>query len=201
MKFYVIFFALLVIGFYVALTQVIPGFGKVKLPVLSYVQPFRFTNQDGKPVTNQDLAGKVYVAEYFFTSCRGICPNMNNNMRKVVYEAYKNESDFVILSHTCDPDNDSVPVIKKYADSMKVNTARWWFVTGPKDSLYMLARNSYLVDDPKNNLQNIEDEFLHTQYFALVDQKGQVRKIVDGLKTDELEELKKYIGVLLKEGD
>jgi protein SCO1 len=198
LKFYLIFFVLLVVGFYVALTQVIPGFGDVKLPILSYVQPFSFTNQDGRKVTNKDLEGKVYVAEYFFTTCKGICPIMNTNMR-TVYDKYKNESEFVILSHTCDPETDSVAQIKKYADSMAVNTARWWFVTGPKDSLYMTARNSYLLDDPKNNFQSIDDQFLHTQYFALVDRKGQVRKIVDGLKQEELDELNKYIGVLLKE--
>lgn len=198
LKFYLIFFVLLVVGFYVAITQVIPGFGDVKLPILSYVQPFSFTNQDGRKVTNKDLEGKVYVAEYFFTTCKGICPVMNTNMR-TVYDKYKNESEFVILSHTCDPETDSVAQIKKYADSMAVNTARWWFVTGPKDSLYMTARNSYLLDDPKNNFQNIDDQFIHTQYFALVDRKGQVRKIVDGLKQEEVDELNKYIGVLLKE--
>ena len=183
-----------------ALTQVIPGFGDVKLPILSYVQPFSFTNQDGRKVTNKDLEGKVYVAEYFFTTCRGICPIMNSHMR-TVYDKFKNESEFVILSHTCDPETDSVAQIKKYADSMAVNTARWWFVTGPKDSLYMTARNSYLLDDPKNNFQNIDDQFIHTQYFALVDRKGQVRKIVDGLKQEEVDELNKYIGVLLNEGN
>lgn len=198
LKFYVLFFVLLVIGFYVALTQVIPGFGDVKLPILSYVRPFHFTNQDGKPVTQQNVNGKVYVAEYFFTTCQSICPVMNTNMRDI-YEAYKNEPGFVILSHTCDPDTDSVQQIKKYADSMKVNTEKWWFLTGPKDSLYLTARNSYLLDDSENNLQNIDDQFLHTQYFALVDKNGQVRKIVDGLKKDELKELKEAIPGLLKE--
>ena len=198
LKFYIIFFVVLVLGFYYALTQVIPGFGKVKLPILSYVQPFRFTNQDGKYVTNQDVTGKVYVAEYFFTTCQSICPIMNTNMVDV-YQQYKDEPDFLILSHTCDPDNDSVAQIKKYADSLSVNTKQWIFLTGPKDSLYMAARNSYLLDDSENNLQNINDQFLHTQYFALVDKKGQVRKIVDGLKKEELQELKKYIGALLKE--
>src|SRR5690349_21631007 len=82
-KFYLIFFALMVVGFYVALTQVIPGFGKVKLPVLNYVKQFSFINQDGKRVTNQDVAGKVYVAEYFFTTCKSICPVMNTNMRDI----------------------------------------------------------------------------------------------------------------------
>jgi protein SCO1/2 len=197
-KFYTIFFALMVVGFYVALTQVIPGFGKVELPVLNYVKSFSFTNQDGNRVTNQHLAGKVYVAEYFFTTCKSICPVMNTNMRDI-YEAYKNESDFVILSHTCDPETDSVAQLKKYSDSMQVNTARWWFVTGRKDSLYLTARNSYLLDDSENNLQNIDDEFLHTQFFALVDKQGQVRKIYDGLKKEELLELKKDIAGLLKE--
>jgi protein SCO1 len=198
LKFYIIFFVLLVLGFYYALTQVIPGFGKVKLPILSYVQPFRFTNQDGRNVTNQDVAGKVYVAEYFFTTCKSICPIMNTNMRDI-YEAYKHEPGFLILSHTCDPETDTVAQIKKYADSLKVNTQQWIFLTGPKDSLYLAARNSYLLDDSENNLQNIDDQFLHTQYFALVDKSGQVRKIIDGLKKEELKELKKYIGVLLKE--
>jgi protein SCO1 len=197
-KFYIIFFTLMVVGFYVALTQVIPGFGKVKLPVLSYVKPFSFINQDGQRVTNQDVAGKVYVAEYFFTTCKGICPILNTNMRDI-YEAYKNESDFVILSHTCDPETDTVAKLKKYSDSMKVNTARWWFVTGRKDSLYLTARNSYLLDDSENNLQNIDDEFLHTQFFALVDKQAQVRKIYDGLNKKELLQLKKDIADLLKE--
>jgi protein SCO1/2 len=196
--FYVLFFVVLVTGFYVALTQVIPGFGKSKLPVLSYIQPFRFINQDGHPLTERDLDGKVYVAEYFFTTCQSICPIMNTNMRQI-YNTYKNEPGFVILSHTCDPATDSAARLKKYADSLQVNTARWWFVTGRKDSLYNAARNSYLLDDPKNNLQNIEEQFLHTQFFALVDKNGRVRKIYDGLKKEELAELKKDIDELLKE--
>jgi protein SCO1/2 len=197
-KFYIIFFAIIVVGFYFAMTQVIPDFGKVKLPVLNYVRPFSFVNQDGNRVTAKDVAGKVYVAEYFFTTCKSICPIMNTNMRNI-YEAYKNEPDFLILSHTVDPETDSVARLKVYSDSLKVNTARWWFLTGPKDSLYMTARNSYLLDDNNNNLQNIDDEFLHTQFFALVDKAGQVRKIYDGLEKDELKQLKTDIAVLLKE--
>jgi len=196
--FYIVFFTVLVIGFYFAMTKVIPEFRTVKLPILSYVQPFRFVNQDGQYVTNDDLAGKVYVTEFFFTTCKSICPIMNTNMQDV-YKEFKDEPDFLILSHTCDPDNDSVPQLKKYADSLQVNTEKWIFVTGPKDSLYLAARNSYLLDDSENNLQNINDQFLHTQFFALVDKKGQVRKIVDGLKKDELQDLIRYIGVLLKE--
>jgi len=196
--FYIAFFVVLVIGFYVALTQVIPGFGEVKMPVVSRVQPFSFTNQDGQQVTERNVAGKVYVAEYFFTTCPSICPMLNTNMLKI-YEAYKNEPGFMIVSHTVDPDNDNVARLKRYSDSLKVNTKQWVFLTGRKDSLYQTARNSYLLDDPQNNLQNISEQFLHTQFFALVDRMGRVRKIYDGLKKQEIEELKKDIKRLLKE--
>lgn len=197
--FYIVFFALLIVGFYFTMASIIPGYADKKFQVLNYVQPFAFTNQDGQQFTQLDVSGKVYVAEYFFTTCPSICPIMNANMKKI-YEVYKDEPDFMIVSHTCDPDNDNVYRLKRYADSMNVNTKRWVFLTGKKDSLYKTARVSYLLDDPKNNYQNIEEQFLHTQFFALVDKKGNVRKkIYDGLKKEEVEELKKDIGVLLKE--
>jgi len=197
--FYIIFFTLLVVGFYFTLAKLIPGYADKKFQVLNYVQPFSFTNQDGQLFSQQDVLGKVYVAEYFFTTCPSICPIMNTNMKKI-YESYKDEPDFLILSHTCDPDHDNVNRLKVYADSMNVNTKKWIFLTGRKDSLYNTARVSYLLDDPKNNSQNIEQQFLHTQFFALVDKNGNVRKkIYDGLKKDELQELKKDIAVLLKE--
>src|SRR5690349_19700296 len=101
LRFYIVFFAALFLLFYLALTRLIPGYGEVKMPVLSSVQPFSFKNQDGKPVTNKDLEGKVYVAEYFFTTCKGICPKMNGNLKEV-YEMYKGEPGFCILSHTVD---------------------------------------------------------------------------------------------------
>ena len=197
--FLTLFFVILVIGFYFTLKNVIPGYGERQFQVLNYVRPFSFTNQDGDTISESNVAGKVYVAEYFFTTCDGICPIMNNNM-KTVYEAYKDEPNFLILSHTVDPDKDSVGRLKYYADSMKVDTKKWWFLTGSKDSLYQAARVSYLLDDPKNNSVNIEEQFLHTQFFALVDRNGQVRKkIYDGLKKNELEEMIKDIDVLLKE--
>lgn len=197
--FYIAFFTLLIVGFYFTLARVIPGYADKKFQMLNYVQPFTFINQDGEKVTQQDVLGKVYVAEYFFTTCPSICPVMNKNM-KTIYDEYKDEPDFLILSHTCDPENDNPGRLKLYADSMKVDTRKWWFLTGRKDSLYNTARVSYLLDDPKNNSQNINEQFLHTQFFALVDKNGNVRKkIYDGLKKDELKELKKDIAVLLKE--
>ncbi len=145
------------------------------------------------------MLGKVTVVEYFFTTCKGICPRMNTNMR-TIYEKYKDEPNFMILSHSCDPERDSVPQIKHYADSLKVDVKKWFFVTGRKDSLYFQARNSYLLDDPKNSLEKIEDQFIHTQFFALVDKEGKVRgQIYDGLKQDELDKLKDDIAKLLKE--
>lgn len=193
------FFILLVFGFYAALTRFIPGYGDQKFQVLNYVKPFSFTDQDGRRVNQDDLRGKVYVAEYFFTTCKSICPILNRNMKQV-YDAFKEEPGFMILSHTVDPETDSVRRLKFYADSLKVDAKHWLFLTGPKDSLYEAARSSYLLDDPKNNNDNIEDQFLHTQFFALVDKNGQVRKkIYDGLKKNELAELKKDIAVLLKE--
>src|ERR1700755_1423037 len=96
------FFVLLFVGFYFALGQIIPGFGEPVLPVLSNVPAFSFSDQQGRAVTNRDLDGKVYVAEYFFTTCKGICPKMNGNVRKVAQD-YAAEPDFRILSFTVDP--------------------------------------------------------------------------------------------------
>ncbi|HWR33695.1 MAG TPA: SCO family protein [Chitinophagaceae bacterium] len=182
--FYTGFFIVLAAGFYFVLTKLVPGFGKKKSPPISYVRPFAFTNQDGKVITEKSMTGKVYVAEYFFTTCKTICPLMTKNMKKV-YEALQNEPDFFILSHTSIPETDSIPRLKKYADSLGVNTKKWMFLTGRKDSLYITARISYTIDNPANNLKSIDDDFIHTQFFALVDQNGDVRKIYDGLKESE----------------
>ena len=197
-KFYLLFFTILLLAFYYFVFRGTDNW-KVKMPVLSYVQPFSFTNQDGDAVTDKNLLNKITVVEYFFTTCKGICPKLNTNMKQV-YEIYKNESDFQILSHTCNPSTDSVSVLKHYSDSLQVNTKKWIFLTGRKDSLYQMARGSYLLDDPKNNVEKIEDQFIHTQFFALVDRQGKVRgKIYDGLKVLEVEQLKQDISKLLKE--
>jgi protein SCO1/2 len=198
MGFYICFFLVLIVGFYFMLTKMIPGYGKVGLPRLSKVQTFSFLDQNGERISNRDVQGKVYVAEFFFTTCLGICPKMNTNLRPV-YEKFKNEPDFLILSHTVNPSTDSVGRLKQYADSMGVNASHWVFLTGPKDSLYLAARMSYLLDDPKNNISPIDEQFIHTQFFALVDKKGNVRSIIDGLKKDELAEMDKEIQELLKE--
>lgn len=195
--FYLLFFTVLVLCFFFALSKVIPGFFQARMPPISTVQPFAFVNQQGQTVTEKDLAGKVHAANFFFTTCKGVCPRMNNNL-KPVYEKYKKEENFLLLSYTCDPSTDSVPVIRHYADSIGADPKRWIFLTGNKDSLYAMARHSYLIDDPKN-ATNDETDFLHTQFIALVNRKGEVVKIYDGIKPSEVRELEKDIESLLKE--
>lgn len=185
---YTAFFIALALIFYAALVYTIPGFTKRGVAPISFVRPFQFTNQDGQLVTQEIVKGKVFVAAYFFTTCKGICPRMNNNL-KTVYDALKAEPDFLLLSHTCDPETDSVAQLKKYVDSLGVDTRKWIFLTGRKDSLYNMARLSYTIDDPANNVQSIEDDFLHTQFWALIDRNGDVRKIYDGLDDREVKKL------------
>jgi protein SCO1/2 len=191
--FYIGFFLVLTLVFYLAIAKSIR-----KNDTISVVQPFAFLNQNGQHVTDKDMEGKVYVAEFFFTTCTGICPKMNNNMR-TVYDRFKDEKDFRILSYTCDPERDSVAQLKKYSDSLKVNTTKWIFLTGRKDSLYTLARNSYTIDDPANNVNSIDDQFIHSQLWALVNKRGEVKKIYDGLKPSEVDAMMKQIKKLLND--
>ncbi|GAC1416733.1 MAG: hypothetical protein NVS1B13_00240 [Flavisolibacter sp.] len=121
---------------------------------------------------------------------------MNNNL-KPLYEKFKNRSAFVILSHTCDPQRDSVGRLKHYADSMQVDIGKWKFLTGPKENLYAAARHSYKIDDPNNFVQRPEDDFLHTQFVALVNKKGEVVKLYDGIKPSEMTALAGAIENLL----
>ena len=194
---YLMFFAVLFAVFYGVLMYT-TDFAKVKLPVLNTVQPFSFLKQDSSMVSQQETQGRVYVAEYFFTSCRGICPKMNKNM-KAIYERFKSDSNFIVISHTVNPETDSLPVIRHYADSMGANSKNWWFVTGSKEALYKAARESYMLDDPKNNSKNIDEQFLHTQFFTLVDRIGRVRGVYDGIKKDEVEQLIHDISELILE--
>jgi protein SCO1 len=195
--FYLLFFAALLVGFWWFLFKDTDNWKK-KLPTLSYIQPFTFTNQNNEEVSDKYFAGKVYVANYFFVTCQGICPNMNGHLKQV-YEAYKGNPDVLFISHTCQPENDSVPALNQYMQLMKADGKQWQFVTGNKLDLYKMARESYHIDDAKNNVGKIEDQFLHSQFFALVDKVGKVRGIYDGLKQTETDKLKNDIADLLKE--
>lgn len=189
------------------------------------VEKFSFINQDGKKITEKDVEGKVYVAEYFFTTCKGICPKMNANMRRV-FDAFKDEPNFMILSHTCMPETDSVPLLKAYEAKMingrlvknadgsykivydsatnnnqQTTNPNWNFVTGDKAALYKIARQGYGIDNGKpDTTQLMQDQFIHTQFFSLVDKQRRVRGMVyDGLNNDEVDQLISDIRGLLKE--
>ena len=197
LAFYLVFFVLLLGVFYLVLFWGTDLWRK-KLPTVSNVKEFVFVNQNGDTVTNRTVTGKVHVVEFFFTTCTGICPKMNTNMA-VIASDFANEDDFMILSHTVDPDKDSVARLKQYADSMKIDGNRWMLLTGTKEKLYEAARKSYLLDDQNNDKEAIEDQFIHTQLFALVDKAGKVRGIYDGLNKKELAKLDEDIRLVLKE--
>lgn len=194
---YLAFFVVLFAVFYIVLTNT-TDFAKVKLPILNTVQNFYFIKQDSSKVSQQEVRNRVYVAEFFFTTCKGICPKMNKNM-KAIYEKFKTDSNFLVISHTVNPGTDSLPILNHYADSLGASKENWWFVTGSKADLYRAARESYLLDDPKNNSKNIDEQFLHTQFFTLVDRQGRVRGVYDGIKKDEVEQLVKDINELIIE--
>lgn len=163
------------------------------------VKPFAFVNQEGKTITNADVAGKIYVVEYFFTTCKGICPRMNENMSKV-YTAYRGKNDVMILSHTVDPLKDTVGAMKAYSLRFDADPKQWEFLTGSKKELYDMARYSYLVTAADDTaITDIESDFIHTDRFVLVDRGGRIRGQYKGTDIGEVNQLIGDIGELLKE--
>jgi protein SCO1/2 len=150
------------------------------------VGDFAFTNQNGKVVTQDDYDGKIYVADFFFTTCQSICPKMTSNMATVQL-AILNNPDVKLLSHTVMPDIDNVAVLKKYALEHNVNDQKWNLVTGDKKDIYAMARKSYLAV----KLGKPEElyDMVHTENFVLVDQKRRVRGFYDGTNPEDVERL------------
>ncbi|RAU82683.1 SCO family protein [Pontibacter arcticus] len=162
--------------------------------VYHQIPDFAFVNQDSQKVTNATLAGKIYVADFFFTSCPTICPKMKSQMLRI-YEKYKDNPQVMLLSHTIDPKHDTVAVLKEYAERLNVETAKWQFVTGDKDSIYDVAMQ-YLV--PAQEDQTIEGGFTHGGHFVLVDENRHIRGIYDGTKEEAVDKLLSEIPLLLK---
>jgi len=150
------------------------------------IQPFKFINQDGKTVDQSIVNGKVYVADFFFTTCQTICPVMSKQLDRV-YDAYKDENNLMILSFTVDPETDTAAQLKRYAQSFDANTKRWVFLTGEKPALYDLARTGYLLNNEIGT--GGPDDFIHTQNFALIDKKGRIRGFYDGTLKEEVDQL------------
>jgi protein SCO1 len=201
-KFLVLFFILLVVCFL--------GYFKYQqdhhlhnLPVLGEgghtVGAFSFTNQDGKTITEKDVKDKIYVVEYFFTTCKGICPKMNENMAKV-YQVFKENKDFMILSHTVDPETDTVAQMKRYSQKFEANPDQWHFLTGTKQALYTKAINDYLVTAADSTAVKIIPSFIHTERFVLIDKYNRIRgKFYDGTNEGDVQQLIGDIKELQKE--
>ncbi|GEO21873.1 SCO family protein [Cyclobacterium qasimii] len=158
------------------------------------IPDFSFLNQNGNTITNATYAGKNYVANFFFTICPGICPKLTTNMG-LLQEAYKNDPDLMLLSHSVMPWNDSVPVLKNYAVEKGVDDSKWNLVTGPKEAIYDIARNGYFADEDFTKTQDPET-FIHTENFILVDKEGYIRGVYNGTLELDLERLKRHIEIL-----
>lgn len=161
---------------------------------------FAFRNQENRLITQKDVIGKVYVVEYFFTTCGTICPKMNAQMQRV-QKAYNNNSDFKILSFTVNPEVDSVQQMKLYANGHKANPKQWYFLTGNKDKLYALARRSFFLLKPAEavNQGDVGSDFIHTNNFVLIDRKMRIRAYYDGTSEKEVSQLISDVERLLNE--
>lgn len=161
---------------------------------------FSFQNQEGETITENDVKGKIFVAEYFFTTCLTICPVMNDQMQRV-HKKFKSNNSIRILSFTVDPKTDTVEQMKRYADSHKADPKSWFFLTGEKDKLYELARKSFFVLKPAEaeNQGDVGSDFIHTNNFVLVDRKMRIRGYYDGTSSKEVEKLMTDIDLLLEE--
>ncbi|MGV3632378.1 MAG: SCO family protein [Bacteroidota bacterium] len=163
---------------------------------------FAFQNQDGKTITLADVKGKVFVAEYFFTTCGTICPKMNVQMQRI-QKAYYDDDRVKILSFTVDPEIDTVAQLKLYAEGHGAKKGKWHFLTGEKSKLYQLARKSFFVLKPAEaqNLGDAGSDFIHTNNFVLVDKQLRIRGYYDGTSEKEVSHLIEDIDLLLKESN
>lgn len=161
------------------------------------IPDFSFTNQDGESITQEYVSGKIYVTNFFFSRCRGICPKMATNMQ-ILQEAYKSDSDIVLLSHSVTPEADSVPVLKQYAIDNKVDSRKWNLLTGDKSKIYQLAKREYFAGDSIGYYQT-GNEFLHTENFILVDKHRRIRGVYNGTLLLEIDRIKNDIIALKRE--
>ncbi len=160
------------------------------------IADFSFVNQNGKTITQKDYEGKVYVADFFFTTCGSICPKMTTNLADV-QKAFINNPKVMLLSHTVFPETDSIPVLKAYAIKNGVVDSKWNLVTGDKKAIYTMARKSYLA--VKLGRPEQLYDMVHTENFVLVDTKRRVRGFYDGTKKEDMKRLIEDINFLSNE--
>jgi protein SCO1/2 len=151
------------------------------------IPDFALTNQLGETITQKTFDNKIYVTDFFFTVCPGICPQMADNMFKV-QEAFKDDPNVVLLSHSVMPTSDTVEVLKKYAENNGVIDNKWHLVTGDKKDIYSLGRDFYFVENDLGEEKTIDD-FLHTENFLLIDSNKHIRGIYNGLNRSSIAQL------------
>ena len=156
------------------------------------ISDFKLTNQNGKEITQANYKDKIYVADFFFTTCQDICPVMTKNMYQL-QEELKNDNEILLLSHTVIPEVDTVEQLKEYAIENNVDDSKWNLLTGDKKQIYELARKSYLaVEDSSFN----DFDMIHTENFMLIDKEKQIRGFYDGTNSEEINRLLKDIEIL-----
>jgi len=157
------------------------------------IADFSLTNQDGKTITQDDYKNKIYIADFFFTTCQTICPIMTDNMHDIQKKIIT-DNEVMLLSHTVTPEIDTVAQLKRYADEKGVNASKWNLVTGDKKQIYALARKSYLA--VKENGDGGPFDMIHTENFMLIDKTRQIRGFYDGTDPKDIDRLLNDIKIL-----
>ena len=157
---------------------------------------FSFLNQDSAVITNETFKDKIYIADFFFTSCSSICPTMHRHMKEI-FEEYKDNEEVMYLSHTIDYKYDKPSVLKKYATKLGVDGKQWQFAYGAKDSIYKIAEKDYLVAVIEDSTE--KEIYVHQGWLVLIDKQRRIRGSYDGTDEKSVAQLKKDIAVLLKE--
>ncbi len=160
------------------------------------ISEFNLTDQRGISITRDSIKGKIFVTDFFFTTCKTICPLMTNQMQRL-YQQYENDPSICFVSYTVDPETDTPQILADYAQQKKASAGKWYFLTGDKKQIYDLARNAYFVSATQGD--GGEDDFVHTQNFALIDKTMHIRGYYDGTDSLEINKLMKDIEVLREE--
>ncbi len=180
--------------------QKLPIFGERDVvgtdTVYHSIAKFQFLDQDSALITNETFNDKIYVTDFFFTSCRTICPIMKTQMLRV-YDSIQHDDDVLLLSHTIDPEYDTVALLRDFAERLGVKSDKWHFVTGVKDSIYRIAQTSYLATALEDKSE--PDGFIHSGAFLLIDKDRRIRGKYDGTKEEEVNRLLSDIRRLRKE--
>ena len=161
------------------------------LPSSGSVPDFEFADSNGKIITLKDMKGKVWVADFIFTTCTMACPIMTGNMN-IIHKTFKNDNNVRIVSISVYPEYDTSDILKEYASRYNANTNRWHFLTGPEESVKKIIKTGFKIGD-------YEDIIFHSEKFALVDISGNIRGYYNGMKTEDISQLKKDINKLLRE--